>query len=122
MTMNTQQQLQQLVSNDLPQLTSYYIEVSSEKGPGVLLVNYYAKAELIERSAKFLKKSQISQFIQDSGLKELESHFDSHNPQTQMVMAVISDDTMGALTIDVTRPADKALPINRQRPKPKGFG
>jgi len=34
-----QQQLQQLVSNDLPSLTSYYIEVSSEKGPGVLVVN-----------------------------------------------------------------------------------
>jgi len=122
MTMDTQQQLQQLVSDDLPHLTSYYIEVSSEKEPGVFLVNYYAGIELIDRSTKFLKKSQLPQFIQDSGLEELQSHFDSHDPQTQIVMAVISNDAMGTLTIDVTRPADKALPINRQRRKPKGIG
>lgn len=116
-----QQQLQQLVSNDLPSLTSYYIEVSSEKGPGVLVVNYYPDSDLVDTEARFLKKSQIPNFLQEFGLDELQTHFDSHDPQTQMIMAVISEDTMGVLTIDVTRPEGKAIPTRRQRPKPKGF-
>lgn len=109
MTTEFQQQLQQLVSDDLPSLTSYYITVSSEKEPGVLVVNYYPDAELIDTEAKFLKKSQIPQFIQESGLSELQSHFDNHDPQTQMVLAVMSEDTMGVLTIDVHRPTGKAI-------------
>ena len=116
------QELQQLVSSNLSSLIDYYIEVSVEKGPGVLLVNYYPDSDLVDSDARFLKSAQISQFIQDSGMDELQSHFDSHDPQTQMVMIAISEAAAGVLTVDVTRPEGKESRKISKRSKPRGFG
>ena len=117
-----EQQLQQLVVDDLPGLISYYLEVSSEKGPGVLVLNVYSDAELVEQEARFLKASQLSGFIEESGLTMLQTQFEAHDPETQMVMAVITNDQMGAFTVDAPRPESKRLPVRRRRPKVKGFG
>lgn len=125
---------QQRVSDDLPHLSDYYLELSSQKGPGILVVNYYPdpdpdepeldpELELgIQCETRFLKKSQIPQFIAESGLEELQADFEAHDPQTQMVLAVVTEDKMGVLTFDVTRPENKALPTKIKRAKPKGFG
>ena len=124
--------LRQRVSEDLPHLTNYYLELSSEQGPGILVVNYYPEpdpdepeldSELgIQCETRFLKTSQIPKFIEESGLEELQADFEAHNPQTQMVLAVMTEDKMDVLTFDVTRPENKALPTKIKRTKPKGFG
>ena len=126
------EQLQQRVSDDLPHLTNYYLELSSEQGPGILVVNYYPEpdpdepeldSELgIQCETRFLKTSQIPKFIEESGLEELQADFEKHNPQTQMVLAVMTEEQMGVLTFDVTGPENKALPTKIKRTKPKGFG
>ena len=69
--------LRQQVSEDLPHLTNYYLELSSEQGPGILVVNYYPEpdpdependSELgIQCETRFLKTSQIPKFIEESG-------------------------------------------------------
>ena len=126
--------LQYLVSDDLSHLSDYYLDLSSEQGPGILVVNYYPEldpdeSELypelelgVQCTTRFLKKSQIPQFIAESGLEELSADFEAHDPQTQMVLAAITEDQMGVLTFDVTRPENKALPTKIKRTKPKGFG
>lgn len=124
--------LRQRVSEDLPHLTNYYLELSSEQGPGILVVNYYPEpdpdependSELgIQCETRFLKTSQIPKFIEESGLEELQADFEAHNPQTQMVLAVMTEDKMDVLTFDVTRPENKALPTKIKRAKPRGFG
>ncbi len=38
-----------------------------------------------------------------------------------MVLAVVSEDQMGVLTFDATRPENKALPTKVKRTKPLGF-
>jgi hypothetical protein len=43
-------------------------------------------------------------------MDELQSHFDNHDPQTQMVLTVISEETMGVFTIDLHRPEGKEIP------------
>ncbi len=100
--------------------------------PGILVVNYYPEpdpdepeldSELgIQCETRFLKKSQIPQFIAESGLEELQADFAAHDPQTQMVLAVVSEDQMDVLTFNVTRPENKALSSKIKRTKPKGFG
>lgn len=40
----------------------------------------------------------------------------------QMVLAVVTEDQMGVLTFDVTRPENKVLPTKIKRTKPKSFG
>lgn len=126
--------LQQRVSDDLPHLTDYYLELSSEKGPGILVVNYYpepdpdepefdSELELgIQSETYFLKPSQIPQFIKESGLEELPDDFAAHDHQTQMVLAVVTEDQMGVFTFEITRPKNKALPTQIKRAKPRGFG
>lgn len=124
--------LQQRVNDDLPHLSDYYLELSSEQGPGILVVNYYPEpdpdepeldSELgIQCETRFLKTSQIPKFIEESGLEELQADFEAHNPQTQMVLAVMTEDKMDVLTFDVTRPENKALPTKIKRAKPRGFG
>ena len=117
-----EQQLQQLVADDLPNLISYYLEVSSEKGPGVLVLNIYPDSELFDQEARFLKASQLPGFIEESGLTVLQTQFETHDPETQMVIAVITEDQMSAFTVEVQRPESKRLPIQKRRPKVKGFG
>jgi len=126
--------LQQRVSDGLPHLIDYYLDLSSEKGPGILVVNYYPEPDPdelefdpdlelgIQSETRFLKPSQIPQLIAESGLEELSGAFAAHDPQTQMVLAVMSDDKMGVFTFDVTRPKNKALPTQIKRAKPRGFG
>ncbi len=87
--------LQQRVSDDLPHLTDHYLELSSEKGPGILVVNYYPEPDPdepeldpelelgIQSETRFLKPSQIPQFMKESGLEELPADFATHDPQTE---------------------------------------
>jgi hypothetical protein len=126
--------LQHLVSDDLPNLTDYYLELSSEKGPGILVVDYYPEPDpdeskldpefefAVQCTTRFLKKSQIPKFIEESGLEELQADFEVHDPQTQMVLAVVTEDKMGVLTFDVHRPENKPLPTKTKRSRPRGFG
>ncbi len=76
----------------------------------------------IQSETHFLKPSQIPQFIKESGLEKLPDDFAAHDPQTQMVLAVVTEDQMGVFTFDITRPKNKALPTQIKRAKPRGFG
>lgn len=91
--------LRHQVSDDLPHLSNYYLELSSEQGPGILVVNYYPQpdpdepeldSELgIQCETRFLKPSQIPQFVEEFGLEELQADFEAHDLQKQMVLAVV---------------------------------
>ncbi|PZD70409.1 hypothetical protein C1752_13135 [Acaryochloris thomasi RCC1774] len=117
-----EQQLLQQISDELPDLKSYYFELSSEKGPGVLEVNVYPESEFCDLEARFLKASQVSTFIEDSGLSSLQAQFEAHDPEQQMVMALTIDEQMGAFTLEAPRPDDKKLPIRKRRAQVRGFG
>lgn len=95
------QQLQQLVDSDLRSLSNYYQEMSREQGPGVLSVNYYPSGEIAQMSAKYLKSSQISRLARQLGLINLQSEFEQHNQQTQMVVAVVTAETKGVVTVEL---------------------
>ena len=99
--MNSQPQLQQLVNEDRRSLSNYYREMSKEQGPGVLSVNYYPSGEIAQMSAKYLKASQISRLARQLGLVNLQSEFEQHNQQTQMVVAVITAETKGVVTVEL---------------------
>ena len=99
--MDSQPQLQQLVNEDRRSLSNYYREMSKEQGPGVLSVNYYPSGEIAQMSAKYLKASQISRLARQLGLVNLQSEFEQHNQQTQMVVAVVTAETKGVVTVEL---------------------
>ncbi len=93
--MDSDQQLKQLLSPDLPSLGAYYRDMSTFQGAGVLVVNYYPSGEVAQMSAKFLKPNQIPRLARQMGLPTLQVEFERHNQQEQMVAAVITIETKG---------------------------
>lgn len=93
--MDSDQQLKQLLSPDLPSLSAYYPDMSTLEGAGVLFVNYYPSGEVAQMSAKFLKPNQIKRLARQMGLPTLQVEFERHNQQEQMVVAVITVETKG---------------------------
>lgn len=91
--MDSSGQLKQLLSLDLPSLGAYYRKISDEQGSGVLAVNYYPSGEVAQMSASFLKPSQIPRYARQMGLPTLELEFSQHNPQYQMVVALVTAQT-----------------------------
>ena len=54
--MDSDQQLKQLLSPDLSSLGTYYRDMSTFQGAGVLVVNYYPSGEVAQMSAKGVVK------------------------------------------------------------------
>ena len=59
----------------------------------MLVVNYYPSGEVAQMSASFLKPSQIPQYARQMGLPTLELEFEQHDPQNQMVVALVTAQT-----------------------------
>ncbi len=93
--MDSDQQLKQLLSKDLPSLGAYYREMATEQGSEVLVVNYYPNGEVAQMSAKYLKPSSIPRLAKQIGLPTLQVEFERHNQQSQIVAAVITVETQG---------------------------
>lgn len=110
-----EQPLRQLLKDDLPSLRTYYQEMATEQGSGVLVVNYYPSGEIAQMEAKFLKSSQIPRLARQMGLPSLQVEFEKHNPQNQMVVALVTAETKGVVTVDLRSPEpEKPEPQSRQ--------
>lgn len=99
--MEQAQQLEQLLGDDLPSLSAYYGEMAAEQGAGVLSVNYYPSGGSAQMEAKFLKASSIPKLARQMGLATLQVEFSRHNPHTQMVVALITAETKGVITVEL---------------------
>jgi hypothetical protein len=110
-----EQPLRQLLKDDLPSLRTYYQEMATEQGSGVLVVNYYPSGEIAQMEAKFLKSSQIPRLARQMGLPTLQVEFEKHNPQNQMVVALVTAETKGVVTVEMRSPEpEKPEPQSRQ--------
>ena len=103
-----EQPLRQLLQDDLPSLRTYYQEMAAEQGSGVLVVNYYPSGDIAQMEAKFLKSSQIPRLARQMGLPTLQVEFEKHNPQNQMVVAIVTAETKGVVTVDLRSPEPKS--------------
>lgn len=99
--MDSSFQLKQLLSEDLPSLSAYYQDISALQGAGVLLVNYFPTGVVAQMSASFLKPSQIKRYARQMGLPTLQIEFEQHNPQNQMVVALVTAQTKGVVTVEL---------------------
>ncbi|OWY68171.1 hypothetical protein B7486_27160, partial [cyanobacterium TDX16] len=94
--------LQKLLQDDLPRLGTYFLDMTAVQGDGVLLVNYYPNDAIAQMEAKFLKASVIPKYSRQMGLADLVAQFEAHDRQTQMVVAVVTPETKGTITVDVS--------------------
>jgi len=121
-------ELQKLLQNDLPRLGTYFLDMTAVQGDGVLLVNYYPNDAIAQMEAKFLKAGVIRKWARQMGLADLESQFEAHDRQTQMVVAVVTPDTKGTVTVEVspTTPlepkSETPAPAAKSTAKPKARG
>lgn len=99
--MDSSEQLKQLLDLDLSSLSAYYREMAAFQGAGVLVVNYYPSGEAAQMSANFLKPSQIGRLARQMGLPTLQLEFEQHNQHNQMVVALISPETKGVVTVEL---------------------
>ncbi len=99
--MDSDQQLKQLLSPDLPSLGAYYRDMATFQGAGVLVVNYYPSGEVAQMSASFLKPSLIPRLARQMGLPTLQVEFSRHNSQTQMVVAIVASQTKGVVVVEL---------------------
>jgi hypothetical protein len=105
--MDESQQLKQLVSADLPSLGKYYREMATEQEAGVLVVNYYPTGEVAQMETRFLKSSQIPRISRQMGLPTLQSEFEQHDREQEMVLAVVTVQIKGVVTVEVKLPASE---------------
>lgn len=110
--MDSDQKLKQLLSLDLPSLGTYYREMSALEGYGVLVVNYYPSGEAAQMSAKYLKPNQIGRLARQMGLSTLQLEFSQHNQHSQMVVAVITAETKGVVTVELPSLDVETTPAN----------
>ncbi|MBD2307349.1 hypothetical protein H6G17_17870 [Chroococcidiopsis sp. FACHB-1243] len=94
--------LQKLLQDDLPRLGTYFLDMTAVQGDGVLLVNYYPNDAIAQMEAKFLKASVVPKYSRQMGLADLVAQFEAHDRQTQMVVAVVTPETKGTLTVEVS--------------------
>ncbi|MDV2994449.1 MAG: hypothetical protein N4J56_004103 [Chroococcidiopsis sp. SAG 2025] len=99
--MDSSQQLKQLVSADIPSLSKYYREMAAQQGAGVLVVNYYPTGEVAQMEARFLTSSQIQRIARQMGLPTLQAEFEQHDQKNQMVIALVTAQTKGVVTVEV---------------------
>jgi hypothetical protein len=99
--MDESQQLKQLISADLPSLGKYYREMVESQGAGVLVVNYYPTGEVAQMEARFLKSNQIPRLSRQMGLPNLETEFEQHDRQKEMVVAIVTAQTKGVVTVEI---------------------
>ncbi len=99
--MDSSQQLKQLLNEDLPSLGAYYREMSALQGSGVLVVNYYPSGEVAQMSAGYLKPNQIPRLARQMGLPTLQVEFERHSQQDQMVVALVTAETKGVVTVEL---------------------
>jgi type IV secretory pathway VirB10-like protein len=95
-------ELQKLLQDDLPRLGTYFLDMTTVQGDGVLLVNYYPNDAIAQMEAKFLKASAVPRYARQMGLADLPAQFEAHNRQTQMVVAVVTPETKGTVTVEVS--------------------
>jgi hypothetical protein len=115
--MDESQQLKQLVSADIPSLGKYYREMVQEQGAGVLVINYYPNGSVAQMEARFLRSSQIPRLSRQMGLPSLETLFEQHDREKEMVLAVVTAETKGVVIVEVEAPASET-PIP-ETPAPK---
>jgi len=121
--------LRKLLQDDLPRLSTYFLDMTAVQGDGVLLVNYYPNDAIAQMEAKFLKASVIPKWARQMGLADLLAQFEAHDRQTQMVVAVVTPETKGTVTVEVSptspsepEPETPAPPTESAAPKPKAKG
>ncbi|MBE9020542.1 hypothetical protein IQ272_31320, partial [Chroococcidiopsidales cyanobacterium LEGE 13417] len=102
--MDESQQLKQLVSIDLPSLCKYYRDMTTSQGAGVLVVNYYPTGEIAQMEARFLKSSQIPRLARQMGLPSLQTEFVRHDREKEMVVAIVTAETKGAIAVELQLP------------------
>ena len=108
--MDESQQLNQLVSADLPSLSKYYQEMATQQGAGVLVVNYYPTGEVAQMEARFLKSSQIPRLSRQIGLLSLQTLFEQHDRSSEMVLAIVTAETKGAFAVELQLPTGVSEP------------
>ncbi len=110
--MDSSQRLKQLLNEDLASLGAYYREICALQGSGVLVVNYYPGGEVAQMSAKYLKPNQIGRLARQMGLPTLQVEFERHNQQDQMVVALVTAETKGVVTVELPPLELQTAPVN----------
>ncbi|PSM49330.1 hypothetical protein C7Y66_09985 [Chroococcidiopsis sp. CCALA 051] len=105
--MDESQQLKQLISADLLGLGKYYRGMADSQGAGVLVVNYYPIREVAQMEARFLKSSQIPRLSRQMGLPELQTLFEQHDREKEMVLAIVTAETKGAIAVELQLPTSE---------------
>ncbi|MDV2996951.1 MAG: hypothetical protein N4J56_006656 [Chroococcidiopsis sp. SAG 2025] len=116
--MDELQQLKQLVSADIPSLSKYYRGMAEAQGAGVLVVNYYTVGEVAQMEARFLTLSQIPRLSRQMGLPNLQAEFEQHDRSSEMVVALVTAETKGAIALELQFPTqgdEPEIPPTRAR-------